>query len=888
MLEIHSPALNPAPAPSAASSINPEADLATATLPSSSRAAEKTIACATERGSVYANMILFDPQSARYQRLEARMRTLDRRYTEYIEQKLDDLPSKNSLLDAARVAYDTSVYQTLRSRFVRAGIDLGESQGRIVDHERFERMHQTIETMEERVRRSLPSLPEDQRVLAQELGAEPGLTKLQHALRGAVRQGEKIGIEHRIHAEAEAARLYRAVSGWKELLPNWMTFFKPFQTVCHILQHKTRAMIGYIDQAYQERSGRPLKDQLIRSYGKTSGARIAQLLGGDDAATAAYLLAQELKNYFIGKRAKGTSARQIYEKIGIKGLPRFESILAHELCVPPTKIGDYIAARIPPRDAQKLQALREGAPLREKALDLADILQRKASQRLEARTLLGELNPSQVADFAHAYKSESGESLRHALETKIAPSPARDFCLAIVDQDETKATAAQLKCALEYRGDWIGAPFLRKTAAERQALIDTYNSVYHHSGKGDFWGDLRRSVSHEDFGLLSRSPLLCSFLEKLWWPYTNSYPFVESLIRHGELKSHELLRYFMLGIGTDVRGIYAVLSNRTHREIECISSAYAEHYPPGPIARVLGKVPIVRNYMLLGDLRHDLRVELSGDHEFDISLFCEGLPDTRNERLICATMYDHLIRRYEHERGGLLMRNGLLTAIRGDRMVLNNLERDYNRAISFYQHHIEKHDQVAPEVIKRFCTLARLVQVQADAYREAKVSLGSLILNSGAFIGATLGATATLLFTSFSLWTAAPASACGSLLWRWAHGRLLLGNGFGRTDATFQMIRAFVDGASIFTMRAGVTSLGTFLGNKLTSGVAKSGFKTSLHRFIQSLEERVGHQDKARHLIERGDIFASDEELNQLHQSFLESVKANRSALHGNTGSPLP
>jgi hypothetical protein len=847
---------------------------------------------AQKRGEMLVKLITRKNSDEQHADVLEKINALDHRFScfasTYAEVLRADTIQLERLAESARVVQDSAIYTGLKARFFSLGKDLGEAQGRIVDIERINRTNGIIKTLEDRIGQALTGSGVPTKSLSGEPAALNGPNNtLTTALRAALGQGERVGIDNRIAAETDAAHIYRNIAGWKEYLPTWFPFFKPFQAVQALLADKDSAQIGYINEALEKRRGIGLKEALIEAYGKKYETRIRWLTEGDAIGGAALSAARELGSFFSTKRSRGEGLREIYESLPITEIARFEKLLANELKVEESKLTDYVASKITLRAAQKLHALRPGSLdpaerlLTEQAIHLADLLESKGGRLLQARWVMRDLAINEIDEFSEIYKRQNGQSLRSALETKLPASAARDFCLAVVDQDQERITAAQIKCSFSYRADWIGAPFLRISEEESLAKRAAYCRVYHADlpEEQGFWQDLKRAAWKEDYSVLSKIPPLCAVLDKLWWPFTNSHPFLESIVLNGELSPEERLRYYMVGIGTDIDGIYTELENLSNKEFAEVDRKYQQRYFKGNFTKLVAQIPVLRDFFLIGKTRHDLRVELSGDHEFDISLLLEGLPSDGDERKLCHTKLDHLNRRYEHERSGILLKNGLLNRWRGDAVVLKGFIEDYRVAVSYFHKYLDKQPVLNPEHIKRFCTLVRIAETQADAYRDAKVTVSALVLNSGAAIGATLGAIGVLMFSSLPWWSAAVASGCGSLCWRWGQGNLLLGRGFGKTDATFQAIRAFIDGASMFTVRVGVATIGTLVGRQISSGVAKGGFKTSLNKFIQSVENSIKRQDKARHLIEKGTLIASDDELAELTEGFYKEIATNPNAV---------
>jgi hypothetical protein len=584
---------------------------------------------------------------------------------------------------------------------------------------------------------------------------------------------------------------------------------------------------------------------------------------------------------FIGTRhSRGEGLRSIYERIPADSLVRFERLLAQELKVPTDSLKGWLSTRITESTALKLDALRRKDIVLERVLHVEDLISSKHSRQIELRRIFRKMSSDDVEVFCARYKGRFGRDLRDDIIAKLRPSPAKDLCLAVLDHDPERTAAAKVRCAFIYRADFIAGPFLNTTAAEREYIRRAYEKRYC-DGRPELLSDLRDASWREDYFFLSKFSLMARALEPLHWPSMNSYPFLESIVLKGELSSAELLRYFMVGIGTDIEGIYAVLSDCAKEEIDAIEAEYASRYSLRGAARVLAKLPILRDLILTGDLKHDLKVELSGDHEFDIAIYMEGIPKSSDERIMCKTLLDRLMRRFSHERSGPLMRlrNGLLSHLRGDGRVVKQFTSDYMLAVDYYYTHIAHARTLSAEHIKRFSTIVKLAETQADAYREAKVAISNLVLNSGAAIGATLGATCVIMISALPWWSGPIAAGLGSLTWRWAQGRLVLGKGFGTTDATFQAIRAFVDGASMFTIKLGVATLSGLLGRQLSSVAAKGGFKTSLHKFIKKIEDGIKRQNKARHVLEQGEVLDSDAQLEELSSTFFKQIEASPKAI---------
>jgi hypothetical protein len=784
----------------------------------------------------------------------------------------------NDLVSETRITQDRAFYDILKGRYFELGIELGESQGKHIDEGRYQRITRRLQSLDESTAERFVAQSERPTVQAEDIDSLSTIRNgLVAALRAASSQGERVGIDRRINAEVDAAALYRAIAGWKEYLPTWFPLFKPFNVAHSILAGKSEKQLEYIDASMKERRGVGLREALVHSYGKRYERRVHWLVTGDQIGSLATQAARGMGEFFSTKYSRGEGLRSIYEQIPAESIGRFERLLAQELGKPQANLHEYIASRITQKATGKLEALRKKDIMLERVLHVEDLIESKHTRQLELRRMFRKMSPSEAEPFCARFRERFGRDLHAEIAAKLKPSPAKDLCLAVLDNDTEKIMAARVRCAFMYRADFIAGPFLNTSAAERENTRLAYEK-YYCDGRPDLFLDLKRASWREDYFFLSKFPPVCTLLEPLYWPCMNSYPFLESIVLNGKLSPAELLRYFMVGIGTDIEGIYAVLSDCTKAEIEAIEAEYSQRYPPGRITRFLKKVPVIREGILMGELRHDLKVELSGDHEFDITVYMEGLPDTSDEKMMCMTLLRRLERRFQHEQSGQLMKHGLLSHLRGDGRVRKQFVADFNNAKRYYHDNIEYATCITADQIKRFSTLVRLAEVQADAYREAKVAVSNLVLNSGAAIGATVGATCVIMISALPWWSGPIAAGLGSLTWRWVQGRLVLGKGFGRTDATFQAVRAFGDGASMFTVKLGATLSG-LLGRQLSSAATKGGFKTSLNKFIKKIEDGIKRQNKARHVLEQGDVLDSDLELEELSAGFYREMEANPRAL---------
>lgn len=776
----------------------------------------------------------------------------------------------------ARAAENSARFRDLACSYYENGVHRGQAQGRVVHDERVRRADNATLKLATSINRfhegGLPSG-----------GSTTGGTQLgiHEALQASRELGTREGVVNGLQAELLASRIYRAVGGWRSYVPT--RFVKDAVATRAALEGLSRAEAGLVEQSYRDLTGRDLRSDLLHAFGPKHVADMFRSLHADDLAVKTFTLRRELSHPLTVVGLHGGAVRRVYEDLSKREIEEVERGLIDRATTSIEAVHKRIASSVSYEIGKEIAAYREGDPTR------AEVLRLKRSLRSffgasRVVDILASVPSENLGSFEERFKEVTGKELREQLKRHLKPSPRLDLCEAILDRDEIKTQAAKVACSLIYRREFIASHFLGADQDSRVRLQQDYESVYGDKGagrrhadlSGDFLADLRNSVWKEDYLFLSAFPRLCAALDRVWWPTTGSLPFIESVIRNGRLAPAELLRYFMVGLGTDVEGIYAVLSNRDRAGIKAIEDDYAARYNAGPVTQFLGRLPIIKNFVLTGNLRHDLKVELSGDSEFDVGLMLRGFRDNATPKQLCEDVSDSLVLRKRHETSGLLAKWARLAALRGDSVVRARYERDYELAESYFNEHIASTPHPSPHVVLRFLTLARLADIHANSFRETKNLLGEVFLNSGAFVGVVLGTSAVLALATFSYPIVATASFLGSLGWRLTVGRFVMGHGFGRGEVMFQSARAFIDGVSIFTVRVGVATLGQFIGGQLSKSAAKGGFKTSFNKMIRSMENRVRRQDKARHVLERSSVIESNEDLRAAVATFERSIADRR------------
>lgn len=805
----------------------------------------------------------------RIERIDGSISRLMRNESELVQ---NDPAFRAVCVSVLRASENSARFIALAEASFEHGVNHGEAQGRVVHDERI----RNAETSRLKLAVSLERF-HSQGFADPQSHLASTRNGVHEALDAARELGKREGIVNCLQADLLASRIYRAIGGWRSYIPSRLV--KDASSVHSALDGLSKAEAGLVQQAYQDLTGSELKTDLAQAFGPRHCAAFILSLHAQDTSVAMIALQRELEHplRFLGIRQE--ALRSIYADLSKREISEVESTLSHGKVLAGRSVREYVGSIVSEAVAQEIGAYRDGDRERSDVLRCDRMLRSWFGQSGVVQVLRG-IAPDRLGAFEERYREVTGCDLREQMATYLKNSPRFDLCKAILDRDERRVKAAEVACSLVYRKDFIAAHFLGRDSNERAQLVHDYESLCRERAAaakrslltGDFQVDVRNAVWKEDYLFLSAFPRLCRYLDRVWWPTTGSLPFIESVVRNGKLAPAELLRYFMVGIGTDIEGIYAVLSNRSQSNVQAIEQDYAKRYPPGAITRVLGRLPLIKNFVLTGYLRHDLKVELSGDSEFDVTQMLRGFPDNSSPKQLCEHVYSTLVLRKQHETSGILARWSRLAAMRGDSVIKKRYDDDFAAAADYFQKHIAPTVNPSLECVVRFLTLARLTDIHANSFRETKNLLGEVALNSGAFVGVLLGTSAVLALATFSYPIVATASFLGSLAWRLTVGRCVLGRGFGRGEVMFQSARAFIDGVSIFTVRLGVATLGQFIGGQLSKSAAKGGFKTGFNKMIRSMENRVRRQDKARHVLEKSSVIHSNEDLRAVVSDFSRSL----------------
>ena len=340
-----------------------------------------------------------------------------------------------------------------------------------------------------------------------------------------------------------------------------------------------------------------------------------------------------------------------------------------------------------------------------------------------------------------------------------------------------------------------------------------------------------------DYGVLQHIPPLCKFFDVTNFPFPNSFPFIRALIERGTLQPHELLRFFMVGVGTDEVGIRRIFRALPKEAIDQATQDYRTSYPPNLLARIVHRIPVLRQMFLSGNLATDLDSELSGDSLYDIHQLMHGRPHTASE------LRQHLEERLRHEQSGHLLRHLNIERLVGVSVERQRMDQDVKRAMRFYEDHQLDHAEAGAAPLRQFEVLAHYARINLDTFRVIKNNIGCGISSLIAATGATLGTLPAVIFHEARYPVIATLAFLGSLGARWLVKSQIIGAAYQQKEKFWDSLYALADGLTLWLGRAAMT-VSEFISIAGSRLAVRSGFRAGLRKIVKSIEDRIVHQNR--------------------------------------------
>jgi hypothetical protein len=757
----------------------------------------------------------------------------------------------------------------LLQRLADWGHQRGLAEGRRFDAERAASAERQLES----ALRGLPSTP----------------AELRRAARETFEQGVEAGLEARLAAAREALVLADALTRRLHL-----SRVRTVRQVCADLSSPRRALLLECTAEILEPQGGEGEpaDALLRALDRVQarpGPRrefLRALLSGDEVGAAAARLLLELKGLPFDRSRKlaelygALDPEQVHAVEERFAAAHSASLRDPRWLVPLKALASALVRLVGARPlARRLAPIRGPQPLdrvlehklrpgeraalerwrrgdrrgaRLEALDLA--LARGDGATLAER--LGDLPEPALRELEESFHARHGRALAAAAAERLPSGCARDRVLALLRRDPRLARAALLRGALaQVRGCALAAAFAGLDDRGRQRLVEDYELHYASATdegallRGDFAADLRRFVGGA------------------------AYPLVEHLVRHGGLGPEDLVRYYLLGLGTNVPGLLALLRPMSRAQLEECERRYDRKYRIHGARRLRRELPprraaarvraerarfgwrarwvdlplfgaLYRHLALTGGLRADLRSEVSGDAWFDVRDALRGAAERDRPEEVRARLLD----RRGHELSG-----GLVQRWRPFRELQQLLDADLERCLAYFDRDLSpllaQGLAPAPASLRRFHHLARLATVEFDHFRTVKRRTGALLGERLGGLGATVGAFgATAIERAVQgqgTWLVLLlGGTVGAFLGKYLPKKWIGGDALGTEELGVDLVHALVDGVGRLFSR--LRRLSSFALGGLQPLLGRTAFTFGARRTLDQLTRGLGSRWRAR------------------------------------------
>ncbi|MEZ4754818.1 MAG: hypothetical protein R3A13_11025 [Bdellovibrionota bacterium] len=766
---------------------------------------------------------------------------------------------------------DQTLFEQLSERFKKLGKEIGSRHLRLGGLNKIQDFYQEFEALISQTKRKFPEFfakynkqmqqakcndSKDIYCIVPQSSSQKnsiGIEQVTHvdledALAAVTGEEIRKSIEENLKAEEAAHLIYQILNGTRKTL-GLKKLISPNE-IWEITKDLSDAQHIAMLCAYKDLYSETLDHAIHSVFEAEKLDRALHIVRGEVDKVYADTLYHILKGW-TSKSKRGNYIRDLMSKIPISDWTKVVSEFNKEY-------GDRFAEsnyygilrnKINAYELDVIAALHSGTNPEVEAAFARSLLMGPRDQREKIVQFLKSLSSQELKDANQALIEHKQTTLVELISAQMQKSPSRDLALAILNGEQTQINAAEVKFALADLDTWSASPFFLQPQAKRQQLVADYEKIYCKSRTGTFWKDLRKAVSKKDFKVLARVPGFSYFLERTPG-ILSSYKFIKQVVTQGKLEPEDILRNAIEGLGHDKKLIEAVLSSMTRTEFEEAAARYKIKYPPGRLARFLRKIPMIRDFIYDGTLENDIRSECSGDMSFDIDSLIDRNLDCRKEPVT------HLIDRYKHEISGSIFHNLRNRRFFKNNPVFLNMERDFRRAMKFYQTKIKGKKTVNPSDEIYLRTLVKQAHLSMNQYRRMRNGIAGLTESLVAGGAAALGTLPALLIGNLPYATVAICAGVFSFTSRWIFLNKFIGKSFGKHEKAWSVLKSLADGISIFTIQLGkltaltLSTLGQHLGTSVSKKIVKSGVNASLHNVIEKVKKLLSSRKRAEHLLQ--------------------------------------
>jgi hypothetical protein len=677
--------------------------------------------------------------------------------------------------------------------------------------------------------------------------------QLQSLLAQAFQEGTQNQLLHNLNLEHIEHKLYRELGGLNQHIP--FRFLVAFHEIVESFVGKNKEEIELISNNLEKHYDFNLANGFKNIFGNRHAKSFEFLCSGDILMQKAVQLAEILSKFTtVNARSnrvvdfclslEGSTLNQVFEYAS--------TILAidHNLKI------DYVIRNKLNLQCQNILTSLVGASDSSKiCTQIQRMIEYANSNPLPLKFYIENLELETIEELRKSNKDYKSIIL---LIDNLPSSPAKDYCLARLELDEEKTTASQIACSLEYKMDWIASPFINTEKPERAEKIAIFERYYSNNTPGYFDTELKKACERDDFGVFRKIPGLVSISRYLSYPFTNSYPYVKSIIEHGKLNDAQILSFLMDGVGCDSAGIKTHVSLMTKKEFDNASEEYPNIRRVTNISKFMGKIPLFGILFYTGDLKTDILKEVSGDTYFDIKRQVDCDPNNFH------SIFNSVAERVKHELGGYLLKDLHFERLLMQRPLRELLNKRFQELSEIYQT-ISESDFQSPSCIKnaRFNYLVRSIESICDSYRITRTTLGNKVADLLSAGSALLGTLPAYVFLNLSYWYILPLAFTTCLLGRYLIQRNIIGiQGLGPQQKAIQVAKALGESSSMMTARVSF-QVGKIISESISKMFFKTGYKTFFQRTVNKFQDKLLNQRKAQNLFPLKEHFSVFDKANK-------------------------
>lgn len=307
--------------------------------------------------------------------------------------------------------------------------------------------------------------------------------------------------EHLVY-EKKALEIYRQIGGIHLHKP--FKYLASIQEFGEILEGLPSDNIQAVSACFKKNYNLTLPELLDRVFDQKLIKTREYILSGDPLKQSAAKLCLMLNKKFIGKSAFNQQVADFLLSIKHSEVDRFYDLMETILIVDYSKSFNEALKLCSDEVSTALNNLIHNRAYKNTAFKIKKSLPLVEKNPLLFKHLIESLSPHELEELQK--DKNTLKEIVQVINDRMPNSCSKNFCLAVFNSDKEKKIAAIVACALEYKSDWIGAPFIDQDEGTRKNIITLYEKHYANGVEGTFFKRLKEICERDDFGILRHIP----------------------------------------------------------------------------------------------------------------------------------------------------------------------------------------------------------------------------------------------------------------------------------------------------------------------------------------------------------------------------------------------